>query len=69
MNRVPSGAVNESFVGSNERRPASAYAATISGLPMKASVSGFPSLRRGKLRLNEVTIVFLVPGWISSRCH
>jgi hypothetical protein len=33
---------------------------TISGLPMNASVSRLPSLRFGKLRLNDVTIVLVV---------
>ena len=42
---------------------------TISGLPMKASVSALPSLRAGKLRLKEVTIVFFSPGFSSSRFH
>ena len=36
-------------------------ATTVSGEPMNASVSALPSLRRGKLRLNEVTIVLRSP--------
>ncbi len=36
---------------------------------MKAIVLGLPSLRAGKLRLNDVTIVFGVPFSMSSRCH
>ena len=35
-----------------------AYAVTISGLAMKFIVVGAPSLRRGKLRLYDVTMVF-----------
>ena len=42
---------------------------TISGLAMKARVSGLASFRPGKLRLNEVTMVFFWPFWISSRRH
>src|SRR5579859_4675900 len=36
---------------------------------MKASVSGFESLRAGKLRLKEVMIEFLSPFLMSSRFH
>ena len=47
-----------SVSGLNDSRPPSAKAVTISGLAMKFIVVGWPSLRRGKLRLYEVTIVF-----------
>ena len=50
--------MSESVSGLNDSFPASASAVTISGLPMKFIVVGWPSLRRGKLRLYEVTIVF-----------
>src|SRR4030095_8625753 len=53
----PSAPVRVSVIGLNESRPARANAVTISGLPMKFIVVGWPSLRRGKLRLYEVTIV------------
>ena len=36
---------------------------------MNESVAGLPSLRAGKLRLNELTIVLGVPLGKSSRCH
>ena len=55
---MPSGAVNVSVVGSKSRRPASASAMTVSGLVTKLSVLAEPSLRLGKLRLNELTMVF-----------
>src|SRR5262245_59622681 len=54
---LPSAPVRVSVIGLNESRPARAHAVTISGLPMKFIVVGWPSLRRGKLRLYEVTIV------------
>ena len=66
---MPSGAVSASRVKSKSRRPARARATTVSGEPMKASVSGLPSLRRGKLRLKEVTIEFRSPVVASSRFH
>jgi hypothetical protein len=44
-------------------------ATTVSGEPMKASVSALPSLRLGKLRLKDVTIEFFSPGSMSSRFH
>ncbi len=47
-----------SVSGLNDSRFAKAKAVTISGLAMKFIVVGDPSLRRGKLRLKEVTIVF-----------
>ena len=57
VNGLPSAPVRASVSGLNERRPARANAVTISGLPMKFIVVGWPSLRRGKLRLYEVTMV------------
>ncbi len=48
--------------GLNESRPASAKATTSSGLAMKLIVEVSPSLRPGKLRLYEVTIVFARPA-------
>ena len=39
-------------------RPLSAMPTTVSGEPMNASVFLLPSLRAGKLRLNDVTITF-----------
>ena len=41
---------------------------TVSGEPMNANVLALPSLRAGKLRLNDVTIVF-GPSGASSRFH
>ena len=41
---------------------------TVSGDPMNAFVSLLPSLRAGKLRLNDVTIVF-GPSGAPSRFH
>src|SRR5206468_4612139 len=58
LNVLPSTPVSESVSGLNDNLPDSAIAVTISGLPMKFIVVGWPSLRRGKLRLYEVTIVF-----------
>ena len=55
---VPSGASMVSVVGSKSNRPASASAITVSGLVTKLSVFAEPSLRLGKLRLNELTMVF-----------
>ena len=57
---MPSGAVSVSVVGSKSSRPASASAITVSGDVTKLSVFAEPSLRFGKLRLYELTIVF---GW------
>ena len=42
---------------------------TISGLPMNARVSGLASLRPGKFRLKEVTMVLRSPFFIPGRCH
>jgi hypothetical protein len=42
---------------------------TISGLPMNELVSGLPSLRLAKLRLNDVMIELAVPSAMSSRFH
>ena len=47
----------------------SAIAVTVSGDPMNDSVAALPSLRAGKLRLNELTIVLRSPFSMSSRCH
>ena len=51
LNGLPSAPVSVSVSGLNESLPASASAVTISGLPMKFIVVGWPSLRAGKLRL------------------
>ncbi len=51
LNAVPSAPMSESASGLNDSLPARARAVTISGLPMKFIVVGWPSLRRGKLRL------------------
>ncbi len=69
MISVPSGAVIVSTVGSKSRRPASAIASTVSGEVTKLSVLGDPSFRLGKLRLNELTIVFGCPVTDSGRDH
>ena len=42
---------------------------TVSGEPMNDNVAALPSLRAGKLRLNELTIVLTSPLTMSSRCH
>ena len=55
---VPSGASMVSTVGSKSKRPANARAMTVSGLVTKLSVFAEPSLRFGKFRLKEFTIVF-----------
>ena len=59
-----------SIVGSKSRRPASASAITVSGLVTKLNVLAEPSLRLGKLRLNELTMVFglLVSSLGRSHC-
>src|SRR5262245_60462405 len=57
LNGLPSAPVSVSVRGLNDRRPARAKAVTISGLAMKFIVVRAPSLRAGKLRLYEVTIV------------
>ena len=66
---MPSGAVIVSTVGSKSRRPASAIASTVSGDVTKLSVFAEPSLRFGKLRLNELTMVFGWPVIDSGRDH
>ena len=58
-----------SAVGSKSRRPASASAITVSGEVTKLSVLAEPSLRFGKLRLYELTIVFGCPVMLSGRDH
>ena len=55
--------------GSKSIEPAKAVATTSSGLPMNASVLRLASLRPGKLRLNDVTIVFCSSPSTSSRFH
>ena len=66
---MPSGAVIVSVVGSKSSRPARAIASTVSGDVTKLSVLAEPSLRFGKLRLNELTIVFGSPVIDSGRDH
>ena len=66
---MPSGAVIVSVVGSKSRRPARASAITVSGDVTKLSVFAEPSLRFGKLRLKELTIVFGCPVMDSGRDH
>src|SRR3979409_815633 len=56
-NGAPALPINVSVKGLNDSRPATANAVTISGLAMKFIVVGWPSLRRGKFRLYDVTIV------------
>ena len=55
---MPSGAVIVSLVTSKSSRPASAIAITVSGEVTNDNVLAEPSLRFGKLRLYELTIVF-----------
>ena len=50
-------AVTGSCTKSTSSRPVSAIAVTVSGEPMNDSVAALPSLRAGKLRLNDETIV------------
>ena len=57
MNGLPSAPISVSRAGSKQSRPARASAVTISGLATKLWVPARPSLRPGKLRLKEVTIV------------
>ena len=57
------------MAGSKSSRPASAIATTVSGEVTNANVDFRPSLRCGKLRLYEVTIVLACPRLMSSRCH
>ena len=58
-----------SVVGSKSSRPASAIAITVSGDVTNDSVLAEPSLRFGKLRLYELTIVFGRPVMLSGRDH
>ena len=58
-----------SVVGSKSNRPASASAITVSGLVTKLSVFAEPSLRLGKLRLNELTMVFGLSVTSVERSH
>ena len=66
---VPSGAWMVSVVGSKSRRPASASAITVSGLVTKLRVLAEPSLRFGKFRLNELTMVFGLSVTSFDRSH
>lgn len=61
--------VNWSVTGLKSKRPAILSAVTNSGDVTKACVAGFASLRPVKLRLYEVTIVFLSPFLMSLRSH
>ena len=61
--------VKVSVIGLKRRSPENARAVTISGEPMNERVSVFPSLRAGKLRLNELTMLFFSPLTMSSRFH
>ena len=54
-------AANGSRTKSTSSRPVSAIAVTVSGEPMNDSVAALPSLRAGKLRLNDDTIVLRSP--------
>ena len=58
-----------SVVGSKSSRPASASAITVSGDVTKLNVLAEPSLRLGKLRLYELTIVLGWPVMLSGRDH
>jgi len=58
-----------SVVGSKSSRPASASATTVSGEVTNDSVLAEPSLRLGKLRLNELTMVFGTPLALAGRSH
>src|SRR4029077_19206258 len=66
---VPSGAVMVSLVGSKSSCPDSAKAMTVSGDVTKLKVLAEPSLRFGKLRLNELTIVLGTPLAEAGRSH
>ena len=55
----PSLVVRVPCTGSKSSVPAMASAVTMSGLVMNDSVEALPSLRPGKFRLNELTIVFV----------
>ena len=58
-----------SLVGSKSRRPANANAMTVSGEVTKLRVFAEPSLRFGKLRLNELTMVLGTPLAEAGRSH
>src|ERR1043166_8297849 len=66
---LPLASVSVSVSGLNESFPASEKATTISGLAMKFIVVGWPSLRMGKLRLYDVTIVLGVADASLERRH
>ena len=69
MKAWPPSTCSSSVSGLNDSLPAIASAVTTSGLPMKFIVSDRPSLRRGKFRLYEVTIVLGTPSISFSRFH
>ena len=68
MNSLPSASTSGSVSGLNDRLPPSPMATASSGLAMKFMVPALPSLRLGKLRLYEVTMLFSVPR-ASGRFH
>ncbi len=68
-NGLPSGPGIVPFTGSNSSVPAKASAVTISGLVRNDSVEALPSLRPGKLRLNEETMVLVSSRPTSMRFH
>ena len=63
---TPLAPVSSSAIGLNSSVPAIAMAVTVSGDVTKACVCGLASLRPVKLRLYDVTIVFLSPFLMSS---
>ena len=66
---APSRATSGSWTKSTSSRPVRAMATTVSGEPMNENVSALPSLRRGKFRLNDDTMVLRSPVSMSSRFH
>src|ERR1700730_17353874 len=68
-NGLPSAPVKVSGSGLTDNGFASAKAVTLSGLPMKFIVVGEPALRRGKLRLYEVTMVLGTASAATDRRH
>src|SRR5262249_4884284 len=69
LNGSPAAPTTVSVAGSKSSRPASASATTVSGEVTNANVDFKPSLRWGKLRLYDVTMVLAEPSCTSSRCH
>ena len=68
LNSFPSEAIKASVSGLKESRPAAANAVTISGLPIKFIVVGWPSFLLGKFLLYEVTIVLdCSVSWLALR--